>query len=704
MSRGRILVAAVAATVLLAAGAVIAWFVLRPAPPGGGPTGGPNTPASPSQVQARVRIKADAPTATTLRLLGPGADAPTGLGPLAVMDRPVEPMYLRPGSHRGILARELFRQAVLLAARDELGLTTRDAVLREAVDAAPPYAEQARVELTSLLTPGKAAHLAIDRIDGDRREPLWSEDFPLPDSENLDYVRLLEHLEPLTRTAFPEALRKAGFPSRPRPPAGDAESPADAAGRLTDWSYVAQFAAARALHAAARSRGESLALLTDLARAYSHLGVLTEHQWNAVHKAYKARALLYAQRLLGRAPGAAGLRARAYAETLVGLPEAARADLDKAAADPAPAPPWAALLTAACQFDGDALAEAARADLGERLAPLLLFLTEETAGAPARAQDAAARLLAATPDCLRALDTLSASADLGVKQQVLRAAAGRLDGLGARIRGLPDAPAGVRAAGGDLDATLRALAEAGGVGRDDGEPAWGALANLVREDRFLNVFRQAEFIQINLQSSAADYLAGAKPAVADHPYHAFFDLYTLHQKDALDDAGVALRKAIDPAEVETTQGQRLALMLHDDEVDGPNNHGPDQALRHQDDVYRDLLGTMRNTHDADRLAAAHRLLAVGPLAPAPAATLIDEDWPFAEKHVAEWEKTHARHPAVLAALARRYDAMKRPDDEERCLKAYLLLSPDEEMHASAWPGCTSRRAKRSSGDRRWRSS
>ena len=35
--------------------------------------------------------------------------------------------------HQGILARELFRQALLIAARDELGLLTRDAWLGDAM-------------------------------------------------------------------------------------------------------------------------------------------------------------------------------------------------------------------------------------------------------------------------------------------------------------------------------------------------------------------------------------------------------------------------------------------------------------------------------------------------------------------------------------------------------------------------------------------
>ena len=43
-----------------------------------------------------------------------------------------------PGTPQGILLRELMRQALLIAARDELGLSTRDEVLGDAIAAAIP--------------------------------------------------------------------------------------------------------------------------------------------------------------------------------------------------------------------------------------------------------------------------------------------------------------------------------------------------------------------------------------------------------------------------------------------------------------------------------------------------------------------------------------------------------------------------------------
>ncbi len=42
-------------------------------------------------------------------------------------------MPLPPGPDRGFLVRELFRQALLISARDELGLVTRDAWLGDAI-------------------------------------------------------------------------------------------------------------------------------------------------------------------------------------------------------------------------------------------------------------------------------------------------------------------------------------------------------------------------------------------------------------------------------------------------------------------------------------------------------------------------------------------------------------------------------------------
>jgi hypothetical protein len=632
--------------------------------------------------QPRVRRRADAPTSTRMRLLLPQADGPVGLPPLVVLDRPIEPMYLRPGTHRGILARELVRQAVLLAAREELGLVTRDEVLRESVLVNRGYQVEADLELTTVFVPGRSARFTLVRLLGAERQTVWSQEVPLLAVNRLDYLALVERLGPWTRTSLPRALRQAGFPSRPRPAPGNAVPPADVRERLKSLTYLDQFAAVRQLHAALHAQGDSPELLLDLVRAYAHLGVLTEHHWTAAHKVFKARALLYAQRLLEKAPAApAGRRARAYAAALIGLHQAALADLEQAGGGEAPG--WVGLVRAACEFDLEHLDRATRAASPNTLALLLRFQLREHSGAATLSQQAADDLLAAAPECYRVLDSISTTGGLAVLHQATQAGPERLlENTPRRVRALPGLPEAVARATGAvadrnerLSRVLSELERAGEPGRDLGELSWACLGRLLWEDRFLQVFRRADLLHRRLQAPPAAYLDGAYLPVTRHPYSSFLNVFRLRGAE-LAEALHALYRTIDVAEVEMTQAARLAQMLHDPEVDGPNNPGPAQALRHQDDVYRDLLGTLRATRAAPRLAAARLMLVVSPRAPVPKAVLIDEDWAFAEKHAAAWEKAHARAPAILGALARRYGALKRDEDAARCLRLYIRLSPD----------------------------
>ncbi len=82
------------------------------------------------------------------------------------------------GTLQGILARELFRQAILIAARDELGLATRDEVLG---DSPPAVAEGGpHVELVTVFRfgPNKPNQALIRRTDGANPEMLFKHDLP----------------------------------------------------------------------------------------------------------------------------------------------------------------------------------------------------------------------------------------------------------------------------------------------------------------------------------------------------------------------------------------------------------------------------------------------------------------------------------------------------------------------------------------------
>ena len=157
--------------------------------------------------------------------------------------------------------------------------------------------------------------------------------------------------------------------------------------RLTKMTFVEAFAALRQLHGAIRSDGPSPRLVQALVRAYANLGLLTEYQWDAASRAYKARALLYAQGLVAAEPKSpAAYRHRAYAAALAGVHWWAIEDLDEARrlveAQPAaerPKPPgWVPLLELSCRYDVAGL-DAARKRGGpdDELAGLLYMLSLE---------------------------------------------------------------------------------------------------------------------------------------------------------------------------------------------------------------------------------------------------------------------------------------------------------------------------------------
>ena len=170
----------------------------------------------------------------------------------------------------------------------------------------------------------------------------WSGD-PIPE----DLADLAKQTEELSRTEFPAVLRQLGLEGKPNATKADGQVPDVIENRLGSLGFPEVFAAIKDLHALIRSDGESPARVGALVRGYALLGLLSEFQWHPAHKAYKARALLYAQRLVARQPNEAwGLWHRAFALALSGLHASAIADLKAAeslegpAAKKAARPSW----------------------------------------------------------------------------------------------------------------------------------------------------------------------------------------------------------------------------------------------------------------------------------------------------------------------------------------------------------------------------
>ena len=122
--------------------------------------------------------------------------------------------------HRDLLSQEIVRQALLVAARDELGLTTRDAWLGDPMPTQgdnPPLEVEPGAKVLSDVEilrgfPGSQAVIAHKKIR-----------FP----KESNYPEVIAVAERLSRSGFVEALEQAGFQGKPRVQKADAKVPAE---------------------------------------------------------------------------------------------------------------------------------------------------------------------------------------------------------------------------------------------------------------------------------------------------------------------------------------------------------------------------------------------------------------------------------------------------------------------------------------------
>src|SRR5579864_575858 len=580
---------------------------------------------------------------------------------------------------RGILARELVNQAFLIAARDGLGLATRDELLGES---APAGAPDATVGVLTTCASDRDAPVPAALAKNSKHETIWLQAFPLLDDNSIDYPRLVDELEELSRGKVLATLKQSGFEGRPNAVRAEAPAPEATEKRLAGMSFATQLAAVRELHTAIRADGESPQRLGALVRGYANLGILTEYQWTPAHKVFKARALLYAQRMAAADRKSAwALWHRAYACALAGLHADASADLEAAKTlsktTPAPPPEWVDLIDAYCQCDVERLAAAQVSHTA--LAGLLHFLAaEDYSFAPSQTLAAAGRMVEADPECCRAIDAMCQVGGVSNLHAATMAGLQVLDqAIPQRLLSLPDLPKEVEAAikqeRGE-PALVKALFKAGAPGSDSREPSWSALGRMVREARFVAVWRRIDFMRNMWSVPVDDFLDESLPLVADHPYRRFIESFAA-PNPGQGPGELATLHALDLRNVEMTAFP-LAMQFNGNQYEYGNVINYEH--QNEDGVFRDqaLRFARINNSPATTRRILNRLAVISPYAPLPVAWAVERDWELAKPHVAEWEKSFRQSPAVLSALGKRYTELQQWDDAERCLKQYIGLSPD----------------------------
>ncbi len=273
--------------------------------------------------------------------------------------------YTRNRVDRGIpyrLGRELVRQAVLIAARDEMGLVTCDETLKET--------EPLDAQIVQLM-PMERADLHgkwnLKLVPYDTKQTIWEKTYDYFADGTGMYADIIPKLEADTRGAFVEALRGLGLKGK-KPTLRDPELPGkEIEAMLMKVDFVAQFGAVRAAHQAIVAHGEIPEWLGVLVRGYGNLATLTAHQWNSSTEVFTARSWLYAQRMMVSCKESdLALWHHAYAAAMGGAMHYALTDLEKLeqrgknkgeSAEPAIAanatPVWARLIRPFCMCDRD---------------------------------------------------------------------------------------------------------------------------------------------------------------------------------------------------------------------------------------------------------------------------------------------------------------------------------------------------------------
>ena len=670
------------------AATALSSFACSPQAPAQPPASGQKAALAPVVSRTVSVAPDDAETRTPLFLLRTGNEV--DVIPVVALGRPVGGKNKEDtqGTIQGILERELIRQALLIAARDELGLPTRDQIVEESSPAeVKDNASALPFEVAILFRRDKCRAL-VRRGEGEKVTILQKHDLGTnPDAGNYT-AKLTATAEMLSRTEFPTLLKQLGATGAPNRVRDEAPLPPDVEKRLESLSMVDVFAAVRALHEAIHADGESPARLAALARAYAQLGMLSEFLWSPAHRAYKARALLYAERLKQRAIGsglAQALYARAFVRALVGRHDLGLHDLDEAAkllqevkdqgAISSRAPSWLPVIDAYLKADRKRLA--IKAGPHAKLARFLDLMVVEYPPHTRLLIQTARDVINTEPDCYRPYDLICVNGDFGDVQMATASALEAFTKLfPVKLRSLATLPDSVKrplSQGGDEIALVHQLEQAGRPGQDAGEPSWNALAHLARETRFVHVFRRLRFMARKWNVPVDDYFNAVRPLVVDHPYYPLLESYVL-PRDQGDRALTALADRLDVTNIEPT-ARFLIDALRDLDLPAGFMAGR-KTLSHRSILARDFGELLRQTND--RTAHLGRvLLNISPYSAYAMATLIASDWDRVKGDVPAWREKVGDAPGLLGALGKKYAELKQYDEAEQFLKRYVELSGDE---------------------------
>ena len=597
--------------------------------------------------------------------------------------------------HAGLFAREVARQGLIRAAREASDAVVRDRAVGDPDEAG---AADATCRLGSIMQPregnsgGRPLGVRLTLVAGDdaERKVLWHRNLDIMGAFAPEYDRLVAEVERLGRTDFRAVLAAWGLPAAaPTPLVAPEELPDATEARLGSLVEAEQFAALRRLHEAARRWGPSPARSMALARGYAMLGSLTEPLLSGDQAAFQARSVLYAQAAaVADRDSPRSLRNRAFVEALAGMNAAARASL--ARADQVDRGKGTSPLVETTRAYLDTDPEALGRIVARRPDDLLPLYLRAVARARISGQtDQKGRIaaheviadqeavLARVPDCHRAI---LAMCDCGGVSNLHRATTVGLEPfavasarLVAALPGLPPAVARLVDDGAAVDEVALRRSLDAAAAADDNDLSWGVLAQVLRETRFVQVARRANFLAFWLNAGSAQFVEEARAMIADHPSRDYIEFYSGRLDQA--HASHALQR-LDLADVQLKDLYPLAILNRFD----PRTYVEiwKRALFQTDQLL------VPNHERLARLKAdepkgadwATELLDVDPTSPVARTVLVKSHWGMYRTKAAGWAQEQPWNTPLVAEIGHQYLKAKNYDEARPRLEAALARSPE----------------------------
>jgi tetratricopeptide (TPR) repeat protein len=604
------------------------------------------------------------------------------------------------------LLRELPRQALLIAARDELSLPTRDQTLGEKLSGdnllhleVRAFANGKCTLRIASLSSEKAASPTI--ASGKEK---WKSELKYSPDGNA-YVTLIPQLEKLSRGEFVTTLRDLGYresKSTRNTPDGDIEL------LLKNMDFVSQFAAVRQAHCAIKRGDESTDQIGTLVRGYANLSLLTDHYWSSMSDVFAARALLYAERMVALSKNSRAARwHRAYARALAGLHGAALEDLNalcenkptdtppvsadkspdvaekpKVESDhlPADAPPWAPLLIQYCRYDHKRLVELKTVPEVQQLASLLAFDIQSAYDRRDWLAEAGKETAEKCPEAYYVVDALARDGQMFDSRSAATAAMESFANLMPnRIIESDLLPADTVAQLGALldekiadqledDAQASSVKKIGSMlhelaAKSEGEPSLATLAQLIDEEQFVEIANYLKVSSNAVEYSKQPLVDHFYPLVADHRYANYIKSFTLEKQQQPSDLatysdGIVV---VDPRPCMQPMFVRFWWTL--DKSKNQWGRGKSwRAFSDADCTSRRLADVQQMTGDvwwkqisrAQQQAFAYVFEQTSPFSPVALSLTIEASSNPSDQQLGKWEEKAAGNPAALYRLGKRY--------------------------------------------------